>query len=149
MRQKVVALLAPPLRKSRPDGPGCYETKARGMAVLTAPLLNKGSAFSVEERDALGLTGLLPPVISTLEAQVTCVYAQYQRLPDALTKNIYLTALHDRNEVLFFRVFSEHLREMIPIVNDRTVVLLHRQSHCPVVDNRDHLAQVFGEYPEE
>ena len=99
------------------------------MAVLTTPLLNKGTAFTAEEREALGLTGLLPPVISTLEAQVTCAYAQYQRLPDALSKNIYLTALHDRNEVLFFRVLSEHLREMIPIVNDRTVGLAMEQYH--------------------
>jgi malate dehydrogenase (oxaloacetate-decarboxylating) len=99
------------------------------MAVLTTPLLNKGTAFTAEEREALGLTGLLPPVISTLEAQVACAYAQYQRLPDALGKNIYLTALHDRNEVLFFRILSEHLREMIPIVNDRTVGLAMQQYH--------------------
>jgi malate dehydrogenase (oxaloacetate-decarboxylating) len=108
---------------------GCHETKARGMAVLTTPLLNKGTAFTIEEREALGLTGLLPNVISTLEVQVACAYAQYQRLPDALGKNIYLTALHDRNEVLFFRVLSEHLREMIPIVNDRTVGLAMEQYH--------------------
>src|SRR5271163_47841 len=129
MRPRVVPLLAPPLRRVRPEAAGAYETKARGMAVLTTPLLNKGSAFTVEEREALGLTGLLPPVISTLDAQVTCAYAQYQRLPDALSKNIYLTALHDRNEVLFFRVLSEHLREMIPIVNDRTVGLAMEQYH--------------------
>src|SRR5580692_4685396 len=118
MRQRMVPLLAPPLPKRGPETAGSFETKARGMAVLTTPLLNKGSAFTVEEREALGLTGLLPPVISTLEAQVTSAYTQYQRLPDALSKNIYLTALRDRNEVLFFRVLSEHLREMIPIVND-------------------------------
>ena len=129
MRQRVVPLLAPPLRKSRPEGTGCYETKIRGMAVLTTPLLNKGTAFTAEERETLGLNGLLPPVISTLEAQVTCAYVQYQRLSDALSKNIYLTALHDRNEVLFFRVLSEHLREMIPIVNDRTVGLAMEQYH--------------------
>ena len=76
--------MAPPLRKGAPDEVGCHETKARGMAVLTTPLLNKGTAFTAEEREALGLTGLLPPVISTLEAQVACAYAQYQRLPDAL-----------------------------------------------------------------
>ncbi len=70
MRQRVVPLLVPPLRKSAREGVGCYETKARGMAVLTTPRLNKGTAFTVEEREALGLTGLLPPVISTLEAQV-------------------------------------------------------------------------------
>src|SRR5512135_654318 len=104
--QRVVPLLAPPLRKGRPEEAGCYETKARGMAVLTTPRLNKGAAFTTEEREALGLTGLLPPVISTLEAQVACAYVEYQRLPDALSKNIYLTALHDRNEVLFFRVLS-------------------------------------------
>jgi malate dehydrogenase (oxaloacetate-decarboxylating) len=104
-------------------------TKKRGLAVLTTPLLNKGSAFSVAERGALGLHGLLPPVISTLDSQVASAYAQYQRLPDALGKNIYLTALHDRNEVLFFRLLSEHLREMIPIVNDRTVGLAMEQYH--------------------
>ncbi len=129
MRPRVIPLLARPLRKARSEALGPYETKARGMAVLTTPLLNKGTAFTTEEREALGLTGLLPPVISTLEAQVTCAYAQYQRLQDALSKNIYLTALHDRNEVLFFRLLSEHLREMIPIVNDRTVGLAMEQYH--------------------
>jgi len=99
------------------------------MAVLTTPLLNKGSAFTVGERGALCLDGLLPPVISTLESQVVATYVQYQRLPDALGKNIYLTALHDRNEVLFFRLFSEHLREMIPIVNDRTVGMAMKHYH--------------------
>src|SRR6202022_1393516 len=74
-----------------------------------------------DERKTLGLTGLLPPDISTLEAQVKRAYIQYEGLPDALSKNNYLTTLHDRNEVLFYRLFSEHLREMIPIVNDLTV----------------------------
>ena len=129
MQQKVVPLLVPPLRKSQPGGMGSHVTKKRGMTVLTTPLLNKGSAFTVEERQSLGLNGLLPPVISTLESQVASAYLQYQRLPDALGKNIYLTALHDRNEVLFFRLLSEHLREMIPIVNDRTVGLAMEQYH--------------------
>jgi malate dehydrogenase (oxaloacetate-decarboxylating) len=132
---------------------GSYDTKARGMAVLTTPLLNKGTAFTIEERETLGLTGLLPPVISTLEAQVTCAYTQYQRLPDALSKNIYLTALHDRNEVLFFRLLSEHLREMIPIVNDRTVGLAMEQYHHECrrprgvylsIDHADAIEEAFG-----
>jgi malate dehydrogenase (oxaloacetate-decarboxylating) len=153
MRQRVVPLLVPPLQKGRSEGQSCYETKARGMAVLTTPLLNKGTAFTAEEREALGLNGLLPPVISTLEAQVTCAYAQYQRLPDALSKNIYLTALHDRNEVLFFRVLSEHLREMIPIVNDRTVGLAMEQYHHECrrprgvylsIDHADGIEEAFG-----
>ena len=97
--------------------------------MLNSPLLNKGTAFTAEERKALGLTGLLPPDISTLETQVKRAYIQYERLPDALSKNIYLTALHDRNEVLFYRLFSEHLREMIPIVNDLTVGMAMEQYH--------------------
>src|SRR6202140_1082833 len=129
MQQKVVPLLVPPLRKSQPGSMGSRVTKKRGMAVLTTPLLNKGSAFTAGERESLGLNGLLPPVISSLESQVTSAYIQYQRLPDALGKNIYLTALHDRNEVLFFRLFTEHLREMIPIVNDLTVGLAMEQYH--------------------
>ena len=152
-RQRVVPLLAPPLRRSRPEAIGCYDTKARGMTVLTTPLLNKGTAFTAEEREALGLIGLLPPVISTLEAQVTRAYAQYQRLPDAVSRNIYLTALHDRNEVLFFRVLSEHLREMIPIVNHRTVGLAMEQYHHECrrprgvylsIDHADAIEEAFG-----
>ena len=99
MQQRVVPLLAPPLKRGSPDRMGCYETKARGMAVLTTPLLNKGTAFTTEEREALGLTGLLPDLISTLEAQTAAAFAQYQLLPDSVSKNIYLTTLHDRNEV--------------------------------------------------
>jgi len=130
MRQRVVPLLASRMPSSEQlDGDGCYKTKARGMAVLTTPLLNKGTAFTADERRELGLTGLLPPVVSTLEAQVKAAYAQYRRLPDALNKNIYLTALHDRNEVLFYRLLSGHLREMIPIVNDLTVGMAMQQYH--------------------
>jgi malate dehydrogenase (oxaloacetate-decarboxylating) len=99
------------------------------MAVLTTPLLNKGTAFSVEERKALGLTGLLPAMISTLGAQASHAYFQYQRLSDPLSKNVFLTTLHDRNEVLFFRLLSEHLREMIPIVNDLTVGMAMEHYH--------------------
>jgi malate dehydrogenase (oxaloacetate-decarboxylating) len=128
MRQRVIPLLAP-MTKHRQDGHGCCETKARGLAVLNSPLLNKGTAFTSEERKALGLTGLLPPDISTLSSQVKRAYIQYERLPDALSKNVYLTALHDRNEVLFYRLFSEHLREMIPIVNDLTVGMAMEQYH--------------------
>jgi len=128
MRQRVMSLVAPTPKDQR-KGDGRYETKARGLAVLNSPLLNKGTAFTVDERKALGLTGLLPPDISTLVSQVKRAYIQYEGLPDALSKNIYLTALHDRNEVLFYRLFTEHLREMIPIVNDRTVGIAIEQYH--------------------
>lgn len=128
MRQRVIPLLAP-VTKRRDIGDGCHQTKARGLAVLNSPLLNKGTAFSTEERRDLDLVGLLPPEISTLAAQVKRAYIQYERLPDALSKNIYLTSLHDRNEVLFYRLFSEHLREMIPIVNNLTVGMAMEQYH--------------------
>jgi len=117
------------MTRRRQSEDGCRETKARGLTVLNSPLLNKGTAFTVEERKSLGLRGLLPPDISTLSTQVRRAYIQYERLPDALSKNIYLTALHDRNEVLFYRLFSEHLREMIPIVNDLTVGMAMEQYH--------------------
>ena len=128
MRQRVIPLLAA-VTKGRRNSESCDSTKARGLAVLNSPLLNKGTAFSSEERIALGLTGLLPPEIGTLAGQVNRAYIQYERLPDALSRNIYLTALHDRNEVLFYRLFSEHLREMVPIVNDRTVGMAMEQYH--------------------
>jgi len=128
MRQRVIPILAP-VTKHRQNEDGCHETKSRGLAVLNSPLLNKGTAFTAEERKALGLTGLLPPDISTLAAQAKSAYIQYERLADSLSKNVYLTALHDRNEVLFYRLFSEHLREMIPIVNDLTVGLAMEQYH--------------------
>jgi malate dehydrogenase (oxaloacetate-decarboxylating) len=112
------------------EGEDIYrETTARGLDVLNSPVLNKGTAFTAEERTALGLTGFLPPDISTLEIQVKRAYLQYENLPDALSKNVYLTALHDRNEVLFYRLFSEHLQEMIPIVNDLTVGMAMEQYH--------------------
>src|SRR5437879_5165851 len=128
MRQRVIPILAP-VTKPRQRDSGCRETQSRGLTVLNSPLLNKGTAFTAEERTALGLTGLLPPDISTLEAQVKRAYIQYEGLPDALSKNVYLTSLHDRNEVLFYRLLSEHLREMIPIVNDLTVGMAMEQYH--------------------
>jgi len=128
MRQRVIPLLAP-FTKRRELGDGCFQTKSRGLDVLNSPLLNKGTAFTTEERKTLGLAGLLPPDISTLEMQVKRAYIQYERLPDALSKNLYLTTLHDRNAVLFYRLFSEHLREMIPIVNNLTVGMAMEQYH--------------------
>jgi malate dehydrogenase (oxaloacetate-decarboxylating) len=128
MRQRVIPILAA-ATKGRPREDGDFETKARGLAVLNSPLLNKGTAFTADERRALGLTGFLPPAVSALETQVSRAYLQYEGLPDPLSKNVYLTALHDRNEVLFYRLFSEHLREMIPIVNDLTVGTAIAQYH--------------------
>ncbi|GAA4099997.1 NAD-dependent malic enzyme [Actinomadura miaoliensis] len=94
---------------------------ARGLEVLREPLLNKGTAFTAEERDELGLHGLLPSAVETIDQQVRRVYAQYRVQPSDLAKNVYLEALRDRDEVLYYRLLSEHLREMLPIVYDPTV----------------------------
>jgi malate dehydrogenase (oxaloacetate-decarboxylating) len=153
MRRKGIQLPGP-VPQHR-NGNGYYETTARGLAVLNSPLLNKGTAFTAEERKDLGLTGLLPPDISTLEVQVKRAYIQYQRLPHALSKNIYLTALHDRNQVLFYRLFSEHLREMIPIVNDLTVGMAMEQYHHECrrprgvylsIDHADSIQEAFANF---
>ncbi|MFC8770471.1 oxaloacetate-decarboxylating malate dehydrogenase [Bacillus cereus] len=109
---------------------GSLETTLRGVEVLSTPLLNKGVAFTQEEREELGLKGLLPPAVLTLEEQSRRAYEQFCSQPDDLLKNVYLTALHDRNEVLFYRILTNHLREMLPIVYTPTVgVAIQRYSH--------------------
>ncbi|MEY9962574.1 malate dehydrogenase (oxaloacetate-decarboxylating) [Streptacidiphilus sp. MAP12-16] len=100
---------------------GRWETTARGQAVLADPRLNRGTAFTEAERRALDLIGLLPPRTLDLDQQATRAYAQYLAQPSDLAKNVYLTALHDRNEVLFYRLVGDHLTEMLPIVYTPTV----------------------------
>ena len=109
---------------------GSLETTLRGVEVLATPILNKGVAFTKEEREELGLKGLLPPAVLTLDEQARRAYEQFCSQPDDLLKNVYLTALHDRNEVLFYRLLTDHLREMLPIVYTPTVgVAIQRYSH--------------------
>jgi malate dehydrogenase (oxaloacetate-decarboxylating) len=104
--------------------------RARGRSVLTNPMLNRGTAFTIEQRRALGLQGLLPSGVSTLEWQLRRVYAQYLRQPDDLAKNVFLANMRDRNEVLFYRLLAEHLQEMLPIVYTPTVgKAIERYSH--------------------
>ena len=106
------------------------QVRIRGRAVLATPLLNRGTAFTPEERRALGLTGLLPSGVSTMEAQLRRTYAQFGRQADDLGKNVYLANLRDRNEVLFYRLLTEHLEEMLPIVYTPTVgQAIERFSH--------------------
>ena len=93
----------------------------RGNPLLQNPKLNKGSAFSREERSALHLNGRLPQHIETLEEQVVRCYAQYQEKKTDLQKNIYLNSLHDENEILFYQLLLAHLGEMLPIVYTPTV----------------------------
>jgi malate dehydrogenase (oxaloacetate-decarboxylating)(NADP+) len=94
-----------------------------GMALLHDPLINKGTAFTEDERDALGLRGLLPPHVHTQEEQMARTLQQLRRMADPLDRYIALNALHDRNEALFFRVIGDHLDEMQPIIYTPTVGL--------------------------
>ncbi len=96
---------------------------SRGSAVLAAPTINRGTAFTLAEREALGLTGLLPTGVSTLEGQLRRVYAQYLEQANDLRKWVYLANLRDRNEVLFYRLLTEHISEMLPVVYTPTVGL--------------------------
>lgn len=97
------------------------ETGLSGQNLLNMAKLNKGCAFSEEERAIFGLTSLLPHQIETLEQQVTRMYEQFNEHKTNLTKNIYLNMLHDYNETLFYRLASQHLEEMLPIVYTPTV----------------------------
>lgn len=96
-------------------------TPLRGRALLEEPRLNRGVAFTAEEREALDLVGLLPPTVLSLEQQAERAYGQYQRQGSDLAKNVFLSLLQDRNEVLFYRLLQDHLGEMLPIVYTPTV----------------------------
>jgi malate dehydrogenase (oxaloacetate-decarboxylating)(NADP+) len=93
----------------------------RGAALLREPTLNKGTAFTEEERRELGLEGLLPPHVGSLDTQVIRVMENFHRSPTDLERYIYLMNLLDRNETLFYRVVVERMEEMMPIVYTPTV----------------------------
>ncbi|MGL5406389.1 MAG: NAD-dependent malic enzyme [Propionibacteriaceae bacterium] len=103
-----------------PQGEEC-RIGLRGRDVLSNPMINFGTAFAPEERRKLGLEGLLPSRVLPLEAQVKRVYEQYSAQPDPLSKYVYLNTLHDRNEILFYRVLTEHIEEMLPVVYTPTI----------------------------
>jgi len=87
-----------------------------GEEILHDPMLNKGTAFTEEERDALGLRGLLPPHVFDIEDQVARVMDNYKRKPTDLERFIHLASLQDRNETLFYKVVLDHITEMMPII---------------------------------
>jgi malate dehydrogenase (oxaloacetate-decarboxylating)(NADP+) len=107
-----------PLRKGKKD---LMIRLPLGVAVLRDPAFNKGTAFTEEERDALGIRGLLPPRVSTIERQLVRVLGNIRRKATNLEKYIFLTGLQDRNMTLFYRVLMEHIEELTPIVYTPTV----------------------------
>ena len=88
----------------------------KGRALLLDPVTNKGTAFTQHERDELDLHGLVPPAVCTIEQQMERTYESFREKTSDLEKFIYLTALHDRNETLFYRLVLEHIDEMMPVV---------------------------------
>src|SRR3954470_4657503 len=128
----------------------------RGMAVLRDPLLNKGTAFTENERDALGLRGLLPAHVLSLEEQAARVLNNMRHLPDDLEKYVALNALHDRNEALFFRVVCDNIDEIQPLIYTPTVGLAcQRYGHIfqrprgifISADDRGRIASLLGNWP--
>ena len=97
------------------------------MDLLNRQRLNKGTAFTEQERTEFGLHGLLPPQVETLDQQVVRAYEAYRRKSDDLERHIYLRALQDTNEVLFYRLLLDHIEEMTPIVYTPTVSLACEQ----------------------
>lgn len=129
---------------------------ARGRAVVNDPQLNKGTAFSEDERRALGIDGLLPGSYQTLEGQVARVRGQYDLKTTDLERHIFLRALQDTNEVLFYAFLTEHLEQLLPIVYTPTVGDACREfSHIyrrplgifiPYPD-RDHMGELLDNAP--
>lgn len=105
---------------SQADNTPLY-THYAGPALLETPLLNKGSAFTREERAAFNLTGLLPPRYETIEEQAARAYMQYSSFEEPINKHIYLRVVQDNNETLFHRLLQNHLEEMLPIIYTPTV----------------------------
>ena len=106
------------------------QMRARGRTILRNPIANRGTAFTLKEREQLDLSGLLPSRVTIIEEQLRRTYAQYSRSPSPLAKFIYLSQLRDRNEVLFYRLLSENIEEMLPIVYTPTIgEAIERFSH--------------------
>src|SRR3984885_6259811 len=122
-------------------------------AVLNDPLRNRGVAFTSADREALGLTGRLPSGVLTLDEQARRAWSQLQAQGDDLAKNVYMEQLHDRNEVLYFRVLLDHMSELLPVVYDPTVGdAIERYSHeyrrprgiSLAIDRPDDIPAAFG-----
>ncbi|WP_323844566.1 NAD-dependent malic enzyme [Microbulbifer magnicolonia] len=92
-----------------------------GPSLLEMPLLNKGSAFTLKERIEFNLVGLLPNNVESIEEQVRRAYHQYEQCRTDLERHIYLRAIQDDNETLFFRLIEQHIEEMLPIIYTPTV----------------------------
>jgi malate dehydrogenase (oxaloacetate-decarboxylating)(NADP+) len=128
----------------------------KGVAILQDPALNKGTAFTDAERDALHLRGLLPPNVSTQELQIGRLLENFRRQPTDLDKYVSLRSLHDRNETLFYRLLIDYPDEMTPIVYTPTVGLacqrythIYQRPHGIFVSaaDRGRVGEVLANWP--
>lgn len=138
------------------DGNGYLEVYLRGNALLRMAATNKGTAFSERERRELGLEGMLPPRVTTLEQQVRRLYRGFARQPDDISKYQYLRAMQERSEVRFYAMLQQHLEEMMPIVYTPTVGKAVQQYsdlyQAPrgitiSAKNIDHIDEILRDYP--
>lgn len=138
------------------DGRWRVRVALRGHALLSHPMYNKGTAFTLEERAALGLEGLLPREVNGVDTQLRRVYQNVARKETPLERHIGLAALQDRNEVLFYRLLLEHVDEMLPLVYTPTVgQACQRYSHIfrrarglwITPEDRGRVEQVLGNAP--
>ncbi|MGA2530782.1 MAG: NAD-dependent malic enzyme [Acidimicrobiales bacterium] len=98
-----------------------WRTTPSGRGLMRDPRFNRGTAFTREERLAFGLEGLLPPGVLSLQEQMERSYEQYRAQPTDLARNEFLAGLHDRNEILYYKLLESHLKEMLPVVYDPVV----------------------------
>ncbi|AIR03254.1 MULTISPECIES: NAD-dependent malic enzyme [Cedecea] len=127
-----------------------------GPVLLEFPLLNKGSAFSIEERRNFNLLGLLPEVVETIEEQAERAWIQYQGFKTEIDKHIYLRNIQDTNETLFYRLVENHLEEMMPVIYTPTVGAacerfseIYRRSRGVFInyENRHHMDDILQNVP--
>jgi len=143
-------------RKTDERGQRYLATDLTGFALTRLPLLNKSTGFTPDERRELGLEGLLPPHVSTLDEQVVRAYANFSHFATDFDKHVYLRVLQDRNEVLFYALLEQHLEEMMPIIYTPTVAeavqkfsLIYRFPRGLVVstENIDRVDEVLANAP--
>lgn len=113
--------MSTPLYELSSDVNGPITIFGRGRDVLTNPMTNRGTAFTLAQREALGLTGLLPTAVTTMDNQLRRLYRQFQREPSHLAKHRFLSSLRERTEVLYYRLLADNIEEMMPIVYTPTI----------------------------
>jgi malate dehydrogenase (oxaloacetate-decarboxylating)(NADP+) len=141
-----------------PSASDPLQVSGRGLDLLNDPWLNKGTSFTLEERKALGLSGLLPPFEADMEEQVQRVMENYRHHIDPLDKYVFLIGLADRNVTLFYRVLMENLLEMTPIMYTPTVgyacqkfghIYRKNRGMYLTLRHKGRIAEVLGNWPKD